>query len=61
VVHESEEGRDLLPCEHLVEWSRTWGPLHIHREGRGVEPVQGEILPAAETLLANPWGPEFLD
>jgi hypothetical protein len=33
----------------------------IHRESRGVEPVRGEILPAAETLAPNPWGPEFLD
>jgi hypothetical protein len=61
VVHESEKGRDLLPGQHLVEWSSIWGPLHIHREGRGVEPVHGEILPAAETMAANPWGPEFLD
>jgi len=33
----------------------------IHREGRGVEPVYGESLPAAETLVVNPWGPEFPD
>ena len=33
----------------------------IHREGRGVDTVRGEILPAAETMAANPWGPEFLD
>jgi hypothetical protein len=38
---------------------RSFGRV-IHREGRGVESVQGEILPA-ETLAANPWGPEFLD
>jgi hypothetical protein len=33
----------------------------IHREGRGVQPIQGQVLPAAETLAPNPWGPGFLD
>ena len=39
---------------------RSFGRV-IHREGRGVESVQGEILTAAETLVVNPWGPEFPD
>jgi hypothetical protein len=33
----------------------------IHHEGRGVQPIQGPVLPAAEIMAANPWGPEFLD
>jgi hypothetical protein len=32
----------------------------IHREGRGVESDQGEILPV-ESLAANPWETALLD
>jgi hypothetical protein len=51
------QGRPRDSCG--LKTGRSFGRI-IHREGRGVEPVQGEILPA-KTLAANPWESEFLD